>query len=166
MATDVMEKPLQYLDRAMASIRDLGLMPETTEEAPITSLLAEISDLDETRIILIGRTLNQASIFNDVVREQVAAMSIGERYEDITNGFDSIRDDAKGMVDQLDDGKLDVFERASNVWMKISRGDIAARFDKIKEIYLEVSKDTKDQVTREHNILEAYRDFRGALKQS
>ena len=166
MATDVMEKPLQYLDKAMAQIRDLGLMPEKTEEAPITALLQEISDLDEERIILIGRTLNQASTFNDVVREQIAAMNIGERYEDITNGFDSIRDDAKGMVDQLDDGKLDFFERVSNVWMKVSRGDIATRFDKIKDTYLSVTKDTKDQVDREHTILEAYRDFRGALKQS
>ncbi|HHG89729.1 MAG TPA: cell surface protein [Devosia sp.] len=166
MATDLMDKPLQYLDRAMGSIRELGLWPEETEEAPITGLLQELTGLDETRILLIGRTLNQASVFNEVVREQVAAMNIGERYEDITKGFDSIRDDAKGMVDQLDDGKLDFFERTSNVWMKISRGDIATRFGKIRDIYLDVSKDTKDQVAREHTILEAYRDFRGALKQS
>ena len=166
MATDLMDKPLQYLDRAMGSIRDLGLWPEETEEAPITGLLQELTGLDETRVLLIGRTLTQASVFNEVVREQVAAMNIGERYEDITKGFDSIRDDAKGMVDQLDDGQLDFFERTSNVWMKITRGDIATRFDKIRDIYLDVSKDTKDQVDREYTILEAYRDFRGALKQS
>ncbi len=166
MANEIMDKPLQYLDKAMGSIRDLGLWPETIEEAPITGLLQQITELDETRVLLIGRTLTQASIFNEVVREQVAAMNVGERYEDITNGFDSIRDDAKAMVDQLEDGKLDVFERTSNVWMKITRGDIATRFDKIRDIYLDVSKDTKDQVDREHIILEAYRDFRGALKHS
>ncbi len=166
MANDVVNKPLQYLDKAMGSIRELGLWPEKTEEAPITGLLQQITALDETKVLLIGRTLNQASIFNDVVREQVAAMNIGTRYEDITKGFDSIRDDAKGMVDQLDDGKIDLLERTSNVWMKITRGDISARFNKIRDIYLEVSKDTKDQVTREQTILEAYRDFRGALKQS
>lgn len=166
MPTDIMEKPLQYLDRAAGAIRDLGLWPEETEAQPITGLLQEITALDETRVLLIGRTLSQATVFNEVVREQVSAMSIGERYEDITKGFDSIRDDAKGMVDQLEDGKLDIFERASNVWMKVSRGDIAARFDKIRDIYLNVTKDTKDQIEREHTILEAYRDFRGALKQA
>lgn len=166
MSTELMEKPLQYLDRAVSSIRDMGLWPETVEEQPITGLLQEITGLDETRVLLIGRTLSQASVFNEVVREQVAAMNIGERYEDITKGFDSIRDDAKGLVDQLDDGKLDFFERTSNVWMKVTRGDIAARFDKIRGTYLEVTRDTKDQVDREHTILEAYRDFRGALKQS
>lgn len=166
MANDLMDKPLQYLDKAMGSIRDLGLWPDTIEEAPITGLLQQITELDETRVLLIGRTLTQASIFNEVVREQVAGMNVGERYEDITKGFDSIRDDAKGMVDQLEDGKIDLLERTSNVWMKITRGDIATRFDKIRDIYLDVSKDTKDQVTRELTILDAYRDFRGALKHS
>nr|WP_210246902.1 cell surface protein [Devosia ginsengisoli] len=160
------EKPLQYLDKAVNAIRDLGVWPEQQGEQPITGLLSQITELDETRVVLIGRTLSQASAFNEVVREQIAAMKIGERYEDITKGFDSIRDDAKGMVDQLADNKLDLLERASNVWMKVSRGDIATRFNKIRDTYLDVTRDTKDQIDREHTILEAYRDFRGALKQS
>src|SRR5690606_26336000 len=45
-------------------------------------------------------------------------------------------------------------------------GDIATRFNKIRDIYLEVTRDTKDQIDREQTILEAYRDFRGALKQA
>ncbi|CAN7148492.1 cell surface protein [Devosia sp. LjRoot3] len=165
-APAIAEKPLQYLDKAVNAIRDLGIWPEQQGEQPITGLLSQITELDETRVILIGRTLSQASAFNEVVREQVAAMKIGERYEDITKGFDSIRDDAKGMVDQLQDNKLDMIERVSNVWMKVSRGDIATRFNKIRDTYLEVTKDTKDQIDREQTILEAYRDFRGALKQS
>ena len=166
MATELMEKPLQYLDKAVSAIKDLGIWPTQPGEQPITGLLNEITGYDETKVILIGRTLTQASAFNDVVRSQVAAMNVGERYEDITNNFNSIRDDAKGMVDQLDDGKLDVVERVSNVWMKVSRGDIATRFEKIRHTYLDVSKETKNQIDREHVILEAYRDFRGALKQA
>lgn len=160
------EKPLQYLDKAVNAIRDLGIWPENQGEQPITGLLSQITELDETRVILIGRTLSQASAFNEVVRSQVAAMSIGERYEDITKGFDSIRDDAKMMVDQLADNRLDMGERVSNVWMKVSRGDIATRFNSIRDTYLKVTADTKDQIDREHTILEAYRDFRGALKQA
>jgi hypothetical protein len=93
-------------------------------------------------------------------------MEIGQRYQEIAQSFNSIRDDAKRMVDQMADGKLDILERATNVWMKISRGDIPARFDKIKHVYLDVTKATKDQIQRENTILEAYRDYRGALKQS
>lgn len=157
---------MQYLDRAVGALRDAGLMPSRIEPAPINALLEKISDLEPEKIQTIARTLGQASAFNEVVREQVSDMVIGERYKEITSGFNSIRDDAKGMVDQLADNKIDVFERATNVWMKISRGDIADRFDKVKAVYLDVTKATRGQIDREHVILEAYRDYRGALKQA
>ena len=157
---------MQYLDKAVGALRDAGLMPTTVEPAPINALLEKISDLEPEKVQTIARTLGQASTFNEVVRQQVSDMVIGERYKEITGGFNSIRDDAKRMVDQLADNKIDVFERATNVWMKISRGDISARFDKIKGTYLDVTKDTKGQIDREHVILEAYRDYRGALKQA
>ena len=157
---------LQYLDRAMSSLRDMGLLPAMTEQAPIASLLETITDLDPDKIAIISRTLNQASVFNDVVRNEVAAMSIGTRYEEITDSFNSIRDDAKSMVDQMADGKLSTGERIANIWMKVRRGDIADRFDKIRSTYLGVARDTKDQIEREHRIFNAYADFRGALKQA
>ena len=159
-------QPLKYLDKALNGLRDLSLVPEKTNEAPIIALIDQISGLDEEKTVAIARTLNQASLFNEVVREQVSSMELGERYEDITNSFNSIRDDAKSMVEQVEDGKIDTFERLGNVWMKVTRGDIPHRFDKIKEIYLDVAEDSKDQIEREHIILKAYQDFRGALKES
>ena len=165
--SDVLVKtPMQYLDKAMGALRDLGLAPPATQEAPIVGLLEKISDLSPDKIVIITRTLGQTEVFNEVVRNQVSQMEIGERYKAITAGFDSIRDDAKKMVDQIADGKLDIFERATNAWMKLSRGDIADRFDKVREIYVDVSKETKNQIEREGVILESYRDFRGALKQA
>jgi len=155
-----------YLDKALAQVRDLGLMPEKVDEAPVVTLLEKLTDIDEAKIVAIARTLSQASVFNDIVREQVSEMKIGQRYEDITDAFNSIRTDAKRMVEQLDDGKINTFERLNNVWMKVSRGDIASRFDDIKETYLEVASESSEQIERERIILEAYQDFRGAIKQS
>ena len=57
------------------------------------------------------------------------------------------------MVDQLADGKIDFPERVTNIWMKLTRGDIADRFDKIRATYLTVTKSTKDQIEREAKIL-------------
>jgi hypothetical protein len=161
-----MTTPIQYLDKAMTRLRDLGLVPTKPEEAPIVALLNRVSDLDEAKVIAIARTLSQASLFNQVVREQIAAMVIGERYAKITDAFNSIRDDAKAMVTQIEDGRIDTWERLQNIWQKATRGDIAGRFDKIKSTYLEVAKDSKDQIEREQVILQAYLDFRGALKES
>ena len=158
---------LQYLDRAMGGLRKLGLVPEPAgDPAPIVALLNQISELDPDKVTTIARTLDQSSTFNDVVRENVSGMKVGERYEGITSAFNSIRDDSKSLVDQYADGKISTMERASNVWMKMTRGDIASRFGKIKDLYLEVQSETANQIERERTILEAYLDFRGALKQS
>lgn len=158
---------LQYLDKAVGSLRQLGLLPaKAGDPAPIVALLNQISDLQPDKVTAIARTLDQMSLFNEVVREHISGITVGERYEQITKAFNSIRDDAKSLVDQYADGKISTMERFGNVWMKMTRGDIAQRFDKIKDTYLDVQKDTKTNIEKEHLILEAYMDFRGALKQS
>jgi len=161
-----MANTFHYLDKALSHVRDLGLMPDKVDEAPVVSLLEKLTDIDEAKVIAIARTLSQASVFNDIVREQVSEMRVGSRYEEITESFNSIRDDAKRMVGQVEDGKVDTFERISNIWMKATRGDISSRFDEIKQVYLEVAADSREQIERERVILEAYQDFRGAIKQS
>jgi hypothetical protein len=162
----LVKSPMQYLDKATGALRDLGIMPPKVDFAPMNALLEKISDLDGDKIAVISRTLGQTEIFNEVVRDQTQAMDIGRRYEDIAKSFNSVRDDAKMMVDQLADGRIDFRERVNNIWMKVARGDIADRFDTIRATYLQVTKSTRDQIEREAKILEAYRDYRGALKQS
>ena len=164
--TDIASLPLKYLDKAVNGLRDLGLLPAKPNEAPIVALINQISDLDEEKALAIARTLSHTSVFNEVVREQISQMKVGERYEKITQAFNSIRDDAKSMVDQLDDGKISTMERLQNLWVRFTRGDIPDRFRQIKDTYLDVTGDTKDQIEREEKILEAYKDFRGALKEA
>src|SRR3712207_4318696 len=139
MSDVVVKSPMQYLDRATSALRDLGIIPPQAMDAPINGLLEKISDLDHERIVIIARTLGQASVFNEVVREQTQAVEIGERYRQIAEAFNSIRDDAKAMVDQIADAKIDLLERVTNVWMKISRGDIADRFEDRKSTRLNSS---------------------------
>lgn len=168
MADTPSPSALQYLDKAMGGLREMGLVPEdgTSSAAPIVALMEKITDLAPDKVAAIARTLDQASVFNDVVREQISGITIGQRYEGITAAFNSIRDDAKSLVEQYSDGKISTMERASNVWMKMTRGDIASRFGKIKDLYLEVQDESKNQIDREAKILEAYMDFRGAMKNS
>jgi hypothetical protein len=164
--TSIVSTPLKYLDKAVNGLRDLGIMPAKTDEAPIMALIEQVSNLDEEKALAIARTLSHTTVFNEVVREQITQMKVGERYEKITDAFNSIRDDAKSMVDQLDDGRISTMERLQNLWMKVTRGDIPNRFRKIKDTYLDVSSDTKDQIEREVKILESYKDFRVALKEA
>jgi len=157
---------LQYLDKALTTVRDMGLRTESAGQDPIVALLEQIADLDKDKVTIIARTLAEASTFNEIVRNEISAMKIGERYNDIVESFNSIRDDAKSMVDQLEDGRISTFERVNNVWMKVSRGDVSQRFDKIQKTYLAVASDSADQIKREQRILAAYQDYRGAYKQA
>lgn len=158
--------PLKYLDKALGALRNLGLIKSEPQEAPVVALISQIAHYEPDKAAAIARTLAQASLFNEVVRDQISAMSIGERYQVIAKAFDSIRDDAKGMVEQIEDGRIDTFERLSNIWMKVTRGDIPSRFEKIKDTYLDVTADSRDQIEREQTILDAYMDFRTSLKQA
>ena len=157
---------LQYLDKAMGGLRELGLIKSDGGQAPIVPLLNQISDIDEDRVTAIARTLNEASRFNEVVRSEIEDIKIAQRYEKITKDFNSIRDDSKNLLDQYADGEISTRERIGNVWMKMTRGSIADRFGRIKDTYLEVADETRNQIEREQAILEAYMDFRGAMKTS
>jgi hypothetical protein len=166
MATELIHTPLKYLDQALGRLRQLGLLPEKPDEAPIVALIDQISDFAPDKAVAIARTLGHSTVFNQVVREQISRMEVGERYEKITAAFNSIRDDARAMMDQLEDGRISTMEKIQNTWMRVTRGDIPSRFRDIKETYLQVSADTKDQIGREQKISEAYQDFRAAIKEA
>ena len=61
MSDVIIRTPMQYLDRALTTLRDMGIVPAKGEDAPINALLQKISDLDNERITVIARTLNQHS---------------------------------------------------------------------------------------------------------
>ena|ERR1700730_1477010 len=117
MENSLIKSPMQYLDQATGTLRDLGITPVRPDFTPINALLEKISDLDHDRIAVICRTLGQTEVFNEVLRDQTQAMDIGRRYEDIAKAFNSIRDDSKMMVDQPEDGKIDFTERVTNIWI-------------------------------------------------
>ena len=155
----------KYLDKAVAVLEKYGLLPQEGEEdSQLASLLQEVVAVDEPKVLAIAKTLRYTSKFNDMVRENVEDIRIGDRYGDITKMFDSIRDDAKTLLKQLEDGKIDWKEKLQNLWMKFWRGTPHKRFEKIRELYLDVSEDTKGQLDNENEIMEGYMDFRFALK--
>jgi len=72
MSDVVVQTPMQYLDRAMGALRNLGLMQAKTEERPC-GLLEKITDLDPDKITVITRTLGQMSVLTRSCREQISA---------------------------------------------------------------------------------------------
>ncbi|MNK16226.1 hypothetical protein D3C87_343870 [compost metagenome] len=153
-----------YLDRAMATLRSLGLVAPQENNAPAVALVTQLASLDEGRVVAIARVLQQSGHFNQVMREEISSARVSDRYTEIVRAFDSIRDDATAMVEQVRDGRIDMGERLQNLWMKLTRGDIPSRFEKIRRTFLDVSRDAGEQLEREARVLEMYADFRLSIK--
>ena len=156
--------PVNYLERAVSALRKLGIDMQLEQGAPVAAILEKIARYDNAKVASIAATVQQSSSFNAAVREQIAGMDISTRYADIAERFNSIRDDAQQMAGWMADGKLDFKERLQQNWMRLRRGSIPDRFNDIRTTYHEVARSANDQIQREDTILEAYRDFRMALK--
>ncbi|TWT81985.1 hypothetical protein CA13_34400 [Planctomycetes bacterium CA13] len=156
----------EYLDRAMVVLKKFGGENKNAAPQELISLLEEVRYIDEAKVVAIADVIKHMSEFNSLVRENVESIKIGDRYMDISQMFDSVREDSKRLISQLDDGKISGTEKVSNWWMKIRRGSPNDRFEKIVEVYGDVSKDTREALTKEEAIMEAYIDFRFALKEA
>ncbi|QDT07849.1 hypothetical protein K227x_62780 [Rubripirellula lacrimiformis] len=156
----------EYLDRAVGVLKKFGVDNKNTAPQELIGLLEEVKHLDEQKVLAIAEVIQHMSSFNQLVRENVESIKIGNRYMDITQMFDSVREDSKRLIMQLDDGKISGTEKVSNWWMKMRRGTPNDRFEQIVETYSEVAKDTKQALKSEEAIMEGYIDFRFALKEA
>lgn len=156
----------QYLDRALSTLERFGLGKKAAPPNELVNLLEDVKHLDEAKTLAIAEVLSHMSTFNQLVRDNVENVTVGDRYLEISQMFDSIREDSKRLIAQLDDGKFSTTEKMSNWWMRLRRGTPSDRFDKIEDLYRDVSADTKDALRREQEIMDAYIDFRFALKEA
>ena len=154
----------QYLDKALAVLEKFNVKTDSASE--LTEILQEVAYVDEPKVLAIAKTLKHVSAFNELVRTKIEDIKVGHRYAEIAELFNTIREDSKNMVDQLQDGKISFGEKFSNLWMKLSRGTPHDRFEKIADTYKDVCKDTREQLDIENDVMEAYIDFRFAIKEA
>lgn len=156
----------EYLNSAVGVLKKFGIDSSQTAPQELIGLLESVKHLDEAKVLAIADVIQHMSAFNALVRENVESINVGNRYMDITQMFDSVREDSKRLIAQLDDGKISGTEKVSNWWMKMRRGTPSDRFEKIVEVYGDVAKDTKEALHSEEQIMDGYIDFRFALKEA
>ncbi len=153
----------KYLDSSLEVLKKFHLAPSRAE-SQLVAILNDVISVDEAKVLAIAQTVKYSEDFNEMVRENISEMNVGERYSEINDLFTSIREDSKRLIRQEEDGKLDVKEKLENFWVQITRGSTHNRFNKIRSTYHEVSNDAKQQLNSEDAILNGYLDFRQALK--
>lgn len=155
----------QYLERAVTGLRSIGInMAQPVADAPVLALLDKVAQYDSSKVTAIATVLQQSTGFNSMVRDQLEGMDVSSRFMDITNSFTSIREDAAAMAAWMEDGRLDAMEKLKLAWMNVRRGSIPSRFADIRKHYVAVCKTANEQIARESAILDAYMDFRLAMK--
>jgi hypothetical protein len=155
----------KYLDSAIGVLNKYGIVPRKDQDtSKLASLLQDVVSVNEPKVLAVAKTLEYMGSFNELVRDNVGDMRVAGRYAEITDMFDSIRDDSKNLVAQMEDGKINMREKMGNLWMKITRGTPHNRFNKIVKLYNQVYEDTKGQLEKEDAIMDSYIDFRFALK--
>jgi hypothetical protein len=153
----------KYLDDAVDVLKQFGLTIRE-EESPLVGILSGLSNLSEAKVLAVSKVLGYESSFNQLVRDNVQEMNVGTRYEDVISAFDSVVTDARALVGQLDDGKIDATEKMQNLWMRLSRGTTHKRFERIGRVHKNVSASTKEQLDKEVAIRDAYVSFRSAYQ--
>ena len=154
-----------YLDRALAVLKKFKIAPQA-EENSLATLLEDLAPVDEARVMVIAKTVRHMSAFNQIVRDKVEGMHFGQRYQDITDLFDSVIEDARSLISHRADHTVSLVEGAQELWMRTVRGTPADRFEKIGKLYTAVGRDTREQLEREEEILNGYRDFRMSVQQA
>lgn len=165
-AVSVVANAPKYMNSAIEKIKELGLSLVEPDSSLVAPLVSKLAELDNTKALVIGRTLTYQGVFAEMADKNISAMTYGSRFEEITESFNSIVDDMKRMVGQAERNGVSLGERFGNLYMKVSRGDVAYRFDKVQSVFKDVMKDSLDQARREEKILSAYVDYRGALKEA
>lgn len=156
----------KYLDKAVKVLGQFNLADKDDTNNALIRLLDDVKHLDEPKVLAISRTISYMSRFNQLVRDNVENINVGNRYLEIAQMFDSIREDSKTLINQLQDGRISITEKMQNLWMRLRRGTPSKRFNEIAGVYKSVAHDTKDQLDREQKIMDAYIDFRFALKEA
>jgi hypothetical protein len=157
----------RYLDKALVQAKQVGAsIFEKEEDSRLAGLLNDIVQVDEPKVLAIAQAVKYKGAFSELVRDNVKDMNFSDRYNDITEKFTSIREDTKGMVRFLDDGKISLSEKIQMAYIRLVRGTIPSRFDDIKEKYEAVADDTQKSIQAEQVIIDAYMNFRFAMKEA
>lgn len=157
-----------YYDTAMTTLAKVGLniSPKESASSLVIPLVERLERVDPENALSIARTMQMSGEFNELVMTEISSLEIGSRFTDIALQFDSIRDDTKQMVEFMDDGKLDWKERIHMGWMKLRRGTVTDRFSDIKATFTDVIAGTTQQLDKESLVLDAYQNFRFAIKEA
>lgn len=163
--------PRNKLHKARRALQLIGVTVEVDSKAQAATLsqIRELEELGPEETAHLVDVVQSMNAFDQLVSDNLRQMNVGERHNEIAENFESIIKDLerkiRGASGESNVGRkwVDKIQDKLIAW---KRGDIKERFEKIKVAYESVYADSDQQIVHEIAILDAYRDYREALRDS
>lgn len=163
--------PRNKLHKARRALQLIGVTVEVDSKAQAATLsqIRELEELGPEETAHLIDVVQSMNAFDQLVSDNLRQMNVGERHNEIAENFESIIKDLerkiRGASGEANVGRkwVDKIQDKLIAW---KRGDIKERFEKIKVAYESVYADSDQQIVHEIAILDAYRDYREALRDS
>ncbi len=163
--------PRNKLHKARRALQLIGVTVEVDSKAQAATLsqIKELEDLGPDETAHLVEVVQSMNAFDQLVSDNLRQMNVGERHNDIAENFESIIKDLERKIRSAS-GEANMgqklFDKIQDRFNAFRRGDIKERFEKIKVAYESVFADSGKQIEHEMAILDAYRDYREALRDS
>lgn len=162
--------PRNKLHSAARVLNTIGIQLEIDSLAQKATLsqIEELAVYGQDEAGQLRDVVERINAFDQLVTDNLRAMNVGERYNDIRENFETIIKDLERKLKGAESNNagakwIDRLQSRLSHWR---RGSIKDRFDKIKVVSEAVFADAEGQITHENAIIEAYRDYREALRDS
>ena len=163
--------PRSKLHNATRILSKIGIQLEIDSLAQKATLaqIEELAVFGQDEASQLREVVESINAFDQLVASNLKSMNVGERYNDIRENFETILKDLERKLKGADGGRnvgAKLVDRIQNKLVLWRRGSVKDRYDKIKVISEGVFADSDTQIKHEQAIIEAYRDYREALRDS
>lgn len=155
--------------RRVLSLIGIEVKANSVAQAAALEQLRQLEELGPDQTQHLIEVFQSMNAFDQLVSDNLKEMNVGERHSEIAENFESIIKDLERKIRNASGGSNVGRKWVDKIQEKLIakfRGSMTERFEKINVASEAVFADSDQQIKHERAILDAYADYREALRDS
>lgn len=155
--------------RRVLSLIGIEVKANSVAQAAALEQLRQLEELGPQETQHLIEVFQSMNAFDQLVSDNLKEMNVGERHSEIAENFESIIKDLERKIRNASGGSNVGRKWVDKIQEKLItkfRGSMTERFEKINVASEAVFADSDQQIKHERAILDAYADYREALRDS
>lgn len=155
--------------RRVLSLIGIEVKANSVAQAAALEQLRQLEELGPDQTQHLIEVFQSMNAFDQLVSDNLKEMNVGERHSEIAENFESIIKDLERKIRNASGGANVGRKWVDKIQEKLIakfRGSMTERFEKINVASEAVFADSDQQIKHERAILDAYADYREALRDS